>query len=192
MLKTISPKAIALTFGILVLTFLAGFYIFAWTEPGLGVIPPNDNVPSPLNTGSTAQTKTGALTVNGVLTTLSNMIVNLVTIKGDGSRSENLNADKVDDYHAADLITAAVSAALAAVPAHGLYGRCRVDSYNGPYSATCSLALAELPAQCEAYVPGKVAYGCYCNGDYTLVQIGGQEYFGENHISAAWYSCMKN
>jgi len=109
MLKTISPKAVALSFGVLVLTLLAGFYIFAWTEPDPGVIPPNGNVPSPLNTGSTAQTKTGDLGVGSVL------------IKGNGNVSTNLNADKLDDYHAADLMAQTGGG-------HGTYAECYYHS----------------------------------------------------------------
>lgn len=101
--KTISPKITALTFGVLTVCFVAAFYVVAaWQEPGSA--PPAGNAPTPLNVSATAQTKEGDLTINGVLKTLKDMIVNLVTIKGDGSMSPNLNSDKVDDYHAADLM----------------------------------------------------------------------------------------
>lgn len=64
-LKTqVSPKAVGLIFGILVLLFVLGFYIFAWQEPS--VSPPGGNVPSPLNVGSLAQTKTGDLTIKNL------------------------------------------------------------------------------------------------------------------------------
>ena len=102
--KSISQKTIVLTFGVLVVCFVAAFYVVAWQEPSQA--PPGGNVPTPLNVSSEAQTKEGNLTINGVLKTLQNMIVNLVTIKGDGSVSPNLNSDKVDDYHAADLMAA--------------------------------------------------------------------------------------
>jgi len=104
MQKQISSKAVVLTFGVLVTLFALGFYIFAWQEPGAA--PPAGNVAAPLNTSATAQTKTGNLTINGVLTTLQNLIVNTLTIKGDGTISTNFNSDKVDDYHAADLMAA--------------------------------------------------------------------------------------
>jgi hypothetical protein len=39
-------------------------YIFAWTGPGTGVTPPNGNVASPLNVGTSTQTKVGPLVVN--------------------------------------------------------------------------------------------------------------------------------
>ncbi len=112
MQKTISPKLVALTFGVLIISFFAAFYVIAWTEPPYGgtcddpPCPPGGNVPSPLNTGTADQIKQGGLTINGVLSTLQNMLVNLVTIKGDGSVSLNLNSDKLDDYHAADLMAA--------------------------------------------------------------------------------------
>jgi hypothetical protein len=62
MSNRISSKAVSLTFGVLVLLFAVGFYIFAaWTEPSQ--TPPAGNVSAPLNVGSTAQTKTGDLTL---------------------------------------------------------------------------------------------------------------------------------
>jgi len=90
MQKQVSPKVVALTFGILVTLFAAGFYIFAWT--GAPASPPNSNAPAPIHTGSEAQAKQGNLTIG------------TATIKGDGSVSANLNADKVDSLHAADLL----------------------------------------------------------------------------------------
>jgi len=60
MTQKISPKLLTLVFSVLVLCFLATIYIFAWTEPGSA--PPTGNVIAPLNTSSTAQTKTGNLT----------------------------------------------------------------------------------------------------------------------------------
>lgn len=60
MKKEISSKLVALTFGVLVLCFAIGFYIFAWTGPGEN--PPGGNVDAPINVGSTAQTKSGPLT----------------------------------------------------------------------------------------------------------------------------------
>lgn len=100
--KLISPKTTALTFGILVICFVVAFYVVAWQEPT--EVPPGGNVPAPLNVGSDGQTKEGGLTINGVLETLQDMIVNLVTIKGNGDMSPNLNSDRVDDFHAADLM----------------------------------------------------------------------------------------
>ena len=102
--KIISPKIIALTFGILIICFVFVFYAVAWQEPGS--TPPTGNAPTPLNVSATAQTKEGNLTINGVLKTLKDMIVSIVTIKGNGAVSTNLNSDKVDDYHAADLMAA--------------------------------------------------------------------------------------
>jgi len=90
----------------LVICFAIGFYVVAdWQEPTEA--PPEGNAPTPLNISDTAQTKEGNLTINGVLSTLQDMLVNLVTIKGDGSVSTNLNADKLDDYNAADLMAQA-------------------------------------------------------------------------------------
>lgn len=60
--KIASPKIIALIFGILVLTFLAVFYVVAWQEPSEA--PPGGNVSAPLNTGATGQSKAGGLILN--------------------------------------------------------------------------------------------------------------------------------
>ena len=57
--KEISPKLVALSFGILVLVFAVGFYILAWTEPTQA--PPGGNVATPLNISDIGQTKAGWL-----------------------------------------------------------------------------------------------------------------------------------
>ena len=92
--KINSSKIIVLTFGVLVVCFLAAFYVVAWQEPSQA--PPEGNVATPLNISATAQTKEGDLTIGQV------------DIKGDGSVSTNLNSDKLDDYHAADLMAGGV------------------------------------------------------------------------------------
>ena len=99
--KTISPKIIvqlthhkaALTFGVLVICFAVAFYVVAWQEPTQA--PPGGNVPPPINVGTEAQTKEGDLTIG------------IAEIHGDGSIGWNLNADLLDDYHAADLLAGA-------------------------------------------------------------------------------------
>lgn len=68
--KSISPKIIALTFGVLVISFLATFYVVAWQEPPYGGVcttppcPPGGNVPTPLNVGADYQEKIGPLVIN--------------------------------------------------------------------------------------------------------------------------------
>ncbi|MFH1780668.1 MAG: hypothetical protein ABH841_01555 [Candidatus Nealsonbacteria bacterium] len=59
---TVSPKLIALTFGVLVISFLATFYVVAWTEPSQA--PPAGNVAAPLNSGNVGQSKEGGLILN--------------------------------------------------------------------------------------------------------------------------------
>ena len=59
-LKT-TPLALALVF------FFGLSYAYAsWTAPT--ATPPNGNTPTPINVGSTAQTKAGPLTLGGTLT----------------------------------------------------------------------------------------------------------------------------
>ena len=61
--KEISAKITSLAFGVLVLSFLVGFYAVAtWTEPSSP--PPESNTSAPINVGSDLQTKTGALIIN--------------------------------------------------------------------------------------------------------------------------------
>lgn len=56
--------------GLVAAVFLANFIVLAWTEPGS--TPPSGNVPAPVNVGSTAQTKTGALTVTALTASSTN------------------------------------------------------------------------------------------------------------------------
>lgn len=60
--KEVSPKLVSLVFGVLVISFLIAFYVFAWTPPSQ--LPPGGNVPEPLNVGSTGQSKAGGLVLN--------------------------------------------------------------------------------------------------------------------------------
>jgi len=57
-------EGIALVLGVLIMSFCLGYLVLAWTEPTQS--PPGGNVPSPLNVGSTSQTKTGNLTLPGL------------------------------------------------------------------------------------------------------------------------------
>ena len=59
---------------IVAMLFLAGFVVFAWTEPSQP--PPSGNVDPPVNTGSISQYKAGALGVGGILQAFSDLIVN--------------------------------------------------------------------------------------------------------------------
>ena len=55
-------KSLALIFGVLTMSFLVGYLVFAvWTEPASP--PPDGNVPAPINIGSTQQWKEGGLGV---------------------------------------------------------------------------------------------------------------------------------
>lgn len=60
--KQISPKIVALIFGVLVICFLAAFYVVAWQEPASA--PPGGNVATPLNTSNIGQSKQGGLILN--------------------------------------------------------------------------------------------------------------------------------
>lgn len=72
--KTISPKLTALAFGVLAVSFLAVFYVVAWTEPSQA--PPQGSVATPLNTGNVGQSKEGGLILNtGGLATSNGLVV---------------------------------------------------------------------------------------------------------------------
>ena len=60
--QIVSPKVIALVFGVLVISFAVAFYVVAWQEPSQA--PPGGNVAAPLNTGSAGQSKAGGLILN--------------------------------------------------------------------------------------------------------------------------------
>ncbi|MDP3990902.1 MAG: hypothetical protein Q8P63_01260 [Candidatus Nealsonbacteria bacterium] len=122
MQKQVSSKLVALTFGVLVISLVIAFYAVAWTEPSQS--PPGGNVATPLNIGPTGQSKEGGLILNTGGAAIGLIVVNgdvgigttnpgakldvqggdirvgIVTIKGDGSVSPNLNADMVDGKHA--------------------------------------------------------------------------------------------
>ena len=87
MKKENSIKLVSLTFGVLVLTFAVGFYVFAaWKEPASN--PPDPNVPAPINESTNSQYKDGPLGVNGFRNYGSTRIDDLVscdTIDTDAS-----------------------------------------------------------------------------------------------------------
>lgn len=62
-------KSTPILLGVLVMSFLVGYLVLAWEEPKAA--PPDENVPTPLNTSINAQAKEGALVVgvNSGLTT---------------------------------------------------------------------------------------------------------------------------
>lgn len=61
------PKIVSLVFGVLIICFAIGFYVFAWTEPTDP--PPGGNIPAPINIGDTTQYKSGALGIGGLFQT---------------------------------------------------------------------------------------------------------------------------
>jgi len=64
-----NQKFILLTVGVLVMSVLLSYFVFAWTEPSQA--PPEGNVPAPLNVSINAQAKEGALIIgdNSAITT---------------------------------------------------------------------------------------------------------------------------
>ena len=64
-ISKITNKTLSFLPQIVAALFLAGFAVFAWTEPSQA--PPGGNVEAPINVGQTAQTKQGDLTLAGAL-----------------------------------------------------------------------------------------------------------------------------
>ncbi|MDD5144631.1 MAG: hypothetical protein PHW72_00640 [Candidatus Pacebacteria bacterium] len=60
--ESIPSKAVALTFGVLVISFVAVFYVVAWNDPSAN--PPENNIATPLNSGPEGQEKEGGLILN--------------------------------------------------------------------------------------------------------------------------------
>mgnify|MGYP001575942573 CR=1 FL=1 len=103
MKKEISPKLVSLAFGILTVSFLAAFAVFAWTEPS--VAPPGGNVATPINTGSVEQIKTGNLTVNALgISASGNALLVPNGNVGIGTASPSYKLDVSGDIRAASLI----------------------------------------------------------------------------------------
>jgi len=69
MKKQVSPKIVALVFGIMVICFAIAFYTFGWTGPT--ALPPGGNVDPPVNVGISPQMKQGPLVVHGIFDTHS-------------------------------------------------------------------------------------------------------------------------
>ena len=110
-------KIIFLIFSVLVICFGVAFYIIAWQEPSQTA--PEGNISTPINTGSLPQSKSGRISAtefydvndsnyylnpDGSSNLSGDLNVGNIVIKKDGSISTNLNADKVDDLNAADLL----------------------------------------------------------------------------------------
>lgn len=52
-------KKISLLVSVIILSFAAAYFIFAWEEPG--TLPPGDNVPTPINVGTDPQAKAASI-----------------------------------------------------------------------------------------------------------------------------------
>ena len=89
MKKQISPKFISISFGILVLLFAIGFYVFAWTEPSQA--PPNGNVAAPINVGPIYQAKTGGLGVKSL--TVNSDLNDKIILEGSQSSPHTIYLD---------------------------------------------------------------------------------------------------
>jgi hypothetical protein len=85
--KNIS-KTIALCLGVLVMSFLVGYLVFAWTEPSQ--TPPSGNVYAPINVGPDGQTKEGGILVANNSGVTYGLIVRYGTV-GIGTTTPDTN-----------------------------------------------------------------------------------------------------
>jgi hypothetical protein len=77
-----NQKFILLVVGVLVMSILVGYLVFAWTEPSQN--PPGGNVPAPINVGNADQYKIGRMGVytNGIDTNYGLTVGSATTPKG--------------------------------------------------------------------------------------------------------------
>jgi len=183
------------------LCFLGISLLFAWTEPSSN--PPNGNVASPLNVGSTSQIKSGKLGIatdgidpnygltvgnsgnqlgikaSGFSYFEKDIQVGTTVIKSDGSVSTNLNADKIDDYDAADLLAAAGQCP---------YSECYVSCQSNN-DASCDTGYTRLVLTCAGTGCGN------CNSHINTLQfvsgcvIGWKSWTSAGCGSYGAYSC---
>ncbi|MGC8880808.1 MAG: hypothetical protein ACP5OX_00850 [Minisyncoccia bacterium] len=103
----------------LILGLIISIYVFGWTTPTAN--PPSNNIPPPLNTGSSKQTKTGYLAIGtstsptyplevGNQLRVWGQIISKVAsgtapiIVDSPTKIANLNSDLLDGYDSADLL----------------------------------------------------------------------------------------
>lgn len=91
MSKKIKDQLIPLSIGVSIFCFLLALSIFAWTEPSID--PPNDNIQAPVTVGSTAQTKSGALTVTELTTSEARLYLD------DSSEGDIYRVDQIIGYN---------------------------------------------------------------------------------------------
>ncbi|MDP3990901.1 MAG: hypothetical protein Q8P63_01255 [Candidatus Nealsonbacteria bacterium] len=180
MAKQVSPKIIALTFGVLVISLVIAFYAVAWTEPSQS--PPGGNIDTPLNVGSTHQTKEGDLTIG------------IVDIWGDGSVSTNLNAGKLEDK------------TIVQIQQGGWYGlgRVAVFSFNIWYWGRCVDGTIIAPFECstiptpsESDDPSNTYAIISCPAGYKIVNVTTSQIVGDGGEAGPMvsgtgaYTCIK-
>ena len=89
-------KSIALILGVLTMSFLVGYLVFAaWTEPTQ--TPPGGNVPAPLNVGSVDQIKSGGLSVGAFVSQYGTILANVSGNVGIGTASPGYKLDITGD-----------------------------------------------------------------------------------------------
>lgn len=147
MSTAISPKIVALTFGVLILSFLAVFYVVAWQEPTQA--PPDGNVAAPLNTSATGQSKSGGLILN------------------TGGAENGLIIDKGKICIGADCrsawpatgVTNTYKMSVSSYSVGGKYFSSKTTSYTCPAGTKVILTYCKsLPNSCAS-----VVYGNYCS-----------------------------
>ena len=106
-----TQKFILSTLGVLVMSILVGYLVFAWTEPSQN--PPQGNVEAPLNTSINAQAKQGALVIGTNSTLSTGLIVQYGNVGiGTTEVTAKLTIQNLDSTQAALLIKQSQSGSL--------------------------------------------------------------------------------
>ncbi|MDO8265205.1 MAG: hypothetical protein Q7T34_02450, partial [Candidatus Parcubacteria bacterium] len=182
----ISPKLVSLSFGVLVLTFALGFYIFAWTEPGQA--PPGGNILAPLNIGPAGQSKEGGLILN-----TGGASSGLIVDKGDvgiGITTPGYKLDVVGSVNATELCIS--GDCKSSWPSGGsclVWKDCDGDTFTGGYKdcdegcSTCYVGSASYTASPDG--KDQNCDGTVDNLDYFSYQVVDNE----ANLGASGVSC---
>mgnify|MGYP000893375264 CR=1 FL=1 len=149
----------------------------AWTNPSVSA--PNGNVAGPVNTGSTAQTKAGALTVNGLRSIASALIIGGLQVTGLSAAGCDLKADAAGVIYCGTDATSTASGG--GSPSSGtMAGSCFV---HAPGSLTPPVRII-APA-----VAGRFGLDCACQSGWTRLYMDTVSYNEDWFLS---YTCLKD
>jgi len=151
MKKQVSPKIVALVFGIMVICFAIAFYTFGWTGPT--ALPPGGNVDPPVNVGISPQMKQGPLVVHGIFDTHST--TRLATQGGSvgiGTATPSQKLDVSGQIHATGDICTDQGGGVCLSTAGGGGQQTAVITGSISHGGTIPLPAGYVQAQCKWFV----------------------------------------